>query len=159
MKKVHLYSLCFVSLSIIMIVLDRLAKNWVIQCVPFGRTRPFVGSLLYLTHVHNTGGAWGLFSNLSPLFVAMGILVPVLIIVFYKRLMEKGIAWLIASGLILGGAVGNLIDRITYGYVVDFLDLRFWPIFNVADIAITVGIGILFVCLLLEPTKEKEDRE
>jgi signal peptidase II len=164
MKKEHRYTLYFLSLGIIVVVLDRLAKSWVLVTVPFGRSMPLVGKFLYVTHVHNTGGAWGLFSNLSPLFVVMGLLVPILILVFYKKLMEKGLGWVIAAALILGGALGNLYDRVFYHHVVDFLDVKYnggsiWPIFNVADIAISVGIGILFICLLREPPQEKEQEE
>jgi signal peptidase II len=89
----------------------------------------------------------------------MGIIVPVLIMIFYRKLFEKGEIWIIAAALVTGGALGNEIDRVMYGYVIDFLDVRFWPIFNVADIGISAGIVLLFIALLTDKqeTGQKEN--
>lgn len=149
---IYLY---FVLLSAGTFVIDRLTKQWVVHTLPVGEPKPVMGHFLYFTQVHNTGGAFGLFSNFSLLFVIMGVLVPVLILIFFKKLIDKGPAWIVGTAFILGGAIGNLIDRVLYGYVIDFIDVRFWPIFNVADISITVGIGILFIVIMREG-KEKE---
>lgn len=163
MKTIKQSYLWFALISISIIVVDLLVKRWIIAAFPVGRPTPLIGTVLFITHVHNTGGAFGLFSHLRLLFIIMGILVPVLILIFYKKLFEKGEIWLIAAALITGGAFGNDIDRIVYGYVVDFLDVRFWPIFNVADIAISAGIVLLFIALLTEKqeteTKQTETQQ
>jgi len=145
-----------------MVLLDRLSKIWVQGAIPPGEVKAFIGHTLCLTHVHNLGGAFGLMANMRIVFLIMGFLIPLLIIVFYQKIARKGTTWLLAASLILGGAVGNLIDRLVLGYVVDFLDFRIggrnvWPIFNVADIAITVGVVILFFVLIREGHEEKCD--
>ncbi|MHC9544814.1 MAG: signal peptidase II [Vulcanimicrobiota bacterium] len=150
MKTIKQSYLWFALISISIIVVDLLVKRWIVAAFPVGRPTPLIGTVLFITHVHNTGGAFGLFSNLRPLFIIMGIIVPVLILIFYKKLFEKGEIWIIAAALVTGGALGNEIDRVMYGYVIDFLDVRFWPIFNVADIGISAGIVLLFIALLTE---------
>ncbi|MGV8122969.1 MAG: signal peptidase II [Candidatus Xenobiia bacterium LiM19] len=150
MKTIKQSYLWFALIIISIIVVDLLVKQWIIATFPVGRPTPLIGTVLFITHVHNTGGAFGLFSNLRPLFIIMGIIVPVLILIFYRKLFEKGEIWIIAAALITGGAIGNEIDRVMYGYVIDFLDVRFWPIFNVADIGISAGIVLLFIALLTE---------
>jgi len=152
--------LWFTLISISIILIDRFVKQWIIAAFPVGKPTPLIGTILFITHVHNTGGAFGLFSSFRILFILMGIIVPVLILIFYKKLYQKGAVWITAAGLITAGAIGNDIDRIQFGYVIDFLDLRFWPIFNVADIAISVGIALLFIALLTEkPEMEKPEIE
>lgn len=155
--KAHKY-VYFILLSVGTIIADRLTKLWIVRLLPVpGQEIHVLGTALSFTHVHNTGGAFGLFSNFNFLFVIVGILVPVLILIFFRKLLGKGVGWSIGTGLILGGAVGNLIDRLLYGHVIDFIDVHFWPIFNVADIGITVGIGILFLLILREGNEEKKE--
>ncbi len=101
-----------------------------------------------LTHVTNTGAAFGLFTNQGLLLTLVAFFAVGLIIYYYRRLPEGAWALRTALGLQLGGAVGNLIDRVWQGYVTDFIDLRFWPVFNVADSAITVGAVLLAASLL-----------
>lgn len=150
MKTIRQSYIWFALISLVIIVADRLVKQWIVASFPVGKPTPLLGNILFITHVHNTGGAFGLFSNLRILFIIMGIVVPILILIFYRKLFEKGPVWVIAASLITGGAIGNDIDRVLYGFVVDFLDVRFWPIFNVADIAISAGIVLLFIALLTD---------
>ncbi len=146
MKKFTLSPFFFGLLSASVVILDRLSKLWVQGAIPPGEIKSFIGHTLCLTHVHNLGGAFGLMPNFRIIFLIMGFLIPLLIVIFYKKIALKGPAWLFAASLILGGAVGNLIDRVALGYVVDFLDFRIggrnvWPIFNIADIAVTKVIS------------------
>ena len=143
-------TITFAVLAVSAFVADRLTKEWILGSLAVGESRHFLGNIIYLTFVHNRGGAFGLFVSFSFIFKAMGVIVPLVILIFFKKLLEKGWGWVIAASLIMGGALGNLYDRILYGYVVDFIDIRVWPIFNVADIAITIGIGILFITLVRE---------
>jgi signal peptidase II len=107
-----------------------------------------VGELLRLTYVSNRGAAFGILQNQSILFVIVGIAVIGAILVSYRYFPKMSLLLNIALGLQLGGAIGNLMDRIRLGYVVDFVDVAIWPVFNVADSAIVVGVGVLAFHLL-----------
>jgi signal peptidase II len=136
--------------ALVVIVADQLSKAWVLQLLGNreGSYRPVLDDLLWLRMVHNSGAAFGMLSNASLLFALAAAGVAVGILVYSRRLANAN--WLVRMGLglELGGAVGNLIDRIRFGYVVDFIDVRIeprlWPfVFNVADAAITVGVVLL----------------
>lgn len=107
-----------------------------------------------LTLVRNTGAAFGLFRDQTVIFILISA-IAIIFIGFYliKKRKTTPIAplenfFLTGLSLILGGAIGNLIDRLRFGYVVDFIDLRFWPVFNVADSCITIGAAILFFVII-----------
>ncbi|MDP3786586.1 MAG: signal peptidase II [Candidatus Omnitrophota bacterium] len=99
----------------------------------------------HLTLVRNTGAAFGLFRDQAVIFILISV-IAIIFIGFY--LIKKKTSYYLPLALILGGAVGNLIDRLRFGYVVDFIDLRFWPVFNVADSCITIGAIILFFVII-----------
>ena len=113
-----------------------------------------VSNILHVTRVNNSGAAFGLMHGQAPLLVWVSALGLLFFAFFFlkrgirsgSRLAETGTA------LVMGGTLGNLYDRLRYGYVIDFIDLRVWPVFNIADSAITVGIGLLAIYLI------KEDR-
>ena len=104
---------------------------------------PLLPPVLHLTYVQNTGAAFGLFKGQQLLFIGVSVAVIAWIVWELRRGRSFGGTALWACGLILGGAIGNLIDRLRLGYVIDFLDLRVWPVFNVGDSAITVGVALL----------------
>jgi len=107
---------------------------------------------LSLTHVHNRGIAFSLLGGVSWLLPA-GIALTLLFMVFYNRARwTRGVIARPALALLAGGAVGNLIDRLRVGAVIDYVDLSVWPVFNLADVAVTVGAG-LFVLTLLRPDR------
>jgi signal peptidase II len=104
---------------------------------------PALARIFKFTHITNTGAAFGMFPQLGSAFMVVAIVVIVGIVVFYHQL-PTGNLWVrISLGLQLGGAMGNLLDRLVHGYVVDFIDIGFWPIFNLADLSIVVGVSIL----------------
>jgi signal peptidase II len=109
--------------------------------------------------VTNTGAAFGLFQNANLFFVIVGIVVSTAIVV-YHRFVPDGM-WLVrlSLGLQLGGALGNLIDRLTVGHVIDFLDFQIWPVFNVADSSIVCGAILLALLILWEERQEKRGLE
>jgi signal peptidase II len=106
---------------------------------------PLLPPIVYLTYVQNTGAAFGLFKGRQAVFIVMAVLIIAWIAweLRVNRPSGRLVQW--SYGLMLGGAAGNLIDRVRFGYVIDFLDLRVWPVFNIGDSAITVGVSLLLL--------------
>ncbi len=126
---------------------DRISKVFFSEILALGESLPVIRHVLHMTLVHNTGIAFGLFKDQGAVFIVIPIIAIVLLAynIFYYKSNEEKLSrlYIIAFSLILGGAIGNLIDRIVYGYVIDFIDFRIWPVFNIADSAITVGAIII----------------
>jgi len=138
----------FVIVSAILI-LDQASKYIVAKNLTLGESIPLVGSVLQLTLVHNRGAAFGILKNQTYLFIFTSILAVILIYLSLKEHSQKNFSiYKLALSLIAAGAVGNLIDRVFFGYVIDFIDLRVWPVFNVADSAITIGAALLGFSIL-----------
>ncbi len=124
------------------ILLDQLTKFLAIKFLQPNTPVPLIKNFLNLTLVHNRGAAFGFFQNQLLLFVLISFFAIALILYNLKN-KTNSIVLKISLSLILGGAVGNLIDRLRFGFVVDFLDLRIWPVFNIADSVITIAALIL----------------
>jgi len=136
-------------LASIIIAFDWLTKRWVLHALALGESRP-VTSFFSLTHVHNTGSAFGLFQGNNQALLILALLILGFLIYSARGLYEEAGRWgEIGVGLVLGGAVGNVLDRFQFGHVVDFLDFRIWPVFNIADSAISVGAACLALGLFL----------
>ena len=101
-----------------------------------------------LPYIKNTGAAFGLLKGFAPFLIVASFAAIAVLIYFYGRLPEKRILYL-SFGLVFAGVVGNLADRIFLGGVIDFIDIGFWPAFNIADLSASVGIGIIVVYLIL----------
>lgn len=125
---------------------DRLSKWLVMQRLHEGAGIPLT-FFFHLTRVNNTGAAFGFFRDSRFLLVATSALCIALLCVMILRRQSSLLS--AATSLILGGALGNLYDRLSYGYVVDFLDFRVWPVFNIADSAISIGIFLVFMEIFL----------
>ncbi len=141
----------FFLVALLVAVADQLSKNW-IRSHTEGQPVFEIG-FLRIIHVQNTGSAFGLFQDqnfILTIVAFVGIALILLFVFFVSRRLPSlsNRLGIIALGLILGGAIGNLIDRLSRGYVTDFVDVGFWPTFNVADPAVTVGV-ILFACSFL----------
>ena len=140
------------------VLLDYLTKQLVLEKIQYGDRIPVIDGFFYLSHVRNTGAAFGLFSDApEPLrcwfFMTVSAVAVVILISFFRKLAPGDRFSALSLGLILGGAIGNLIDRIRLGEVVDFLHFRLWrgyswPDFNVADSCIVVGVAFLMLELL-----------
>lgn len=134
-------------LAAIVLILDQVSKFIICRTMLPGESSPVIENIFHLTHVQNKGAAFGLFPNQTLFFISITLLTILPILFFHQRLAKKGgsLSW--ALGLILGGALGNLIDRIRLKAVIDFLDFSLkghhWPSFNIADSAITIGAVIL----------------
>ena len=140
------------------VFLDRISKIFFSKILALGESLPVIRNVLHMTLVHNPGIAFGLFKDQGAVFIIIPIIAIVLLtynIYYYKSNEEKlSRLYIVAFSLILGGAVGNLIDRISYGYVIDFIDLRIWPVFNIADSAITIGALIIAIkCIPVSTNK------
>ena len=125
------------------LVADQLTKSLVAAAFLPGQSLPLVPRALHLTYVQNTGAAFGLFKGQHALFVLLSLAVIAWIIREFLTTRAMPGALVRGYALVLGGAAGNLIDRVRLGYVVDFIDLRVWPVFNIGDSAITIGIALL----------------
>ncbi len=111
-----------------------------------GNSIPVLPGIFHITYIQNPGAAFGILANQRWVFIAAGVAILILSAWFYPRLRQES-CWIRYGGaLLLGGAVGNLIDRIWLGQVIDFFDFRVWPVFNIADIGIVVGVS----CILYE---------
>lgn len=126
----------------IVILLDQLSKLLIRQLLYPGQSVDLLG-FIRITLVKNPGAAFGILPNHQLIFLITTIIVVIFIIFYYKQLKPHEGAVKFALGLELGGAMGNLVDRVFFGKVTDFIDFRIWPVFNVADIAIVVGLVIL----------------
>lgn len=144
----------FSIICILVICLDQLAKFWVVQSFGLYESMVVVPGFFNLTHLTNTGAAFGMLAGLPSLwrqlfFVGVALVALVAIFFLHRKIAHESRWYTVSLSLIAGGAVGNLIDRVRLGAVVDFLDVylstHHWPAFNVADSAITVGVGIFLV--------------
>ena len=142
---------------------DQWTKHRVQERLPFHQTVEVVPGFFNLTHVRNPGGAFGIFGRErgglgSLLFVAFSLLAVGVLLVLLVKVKEGEKTYSLSYSLILSGAVGNLIDRIRYGEVIDFLDFHLfsfhWPAFNIADSAICIGIGLMAFELLFQDRKK-----
>ena len=155
----------FYLISLVIVLLDQLTKLLVVWSMRLGRNIPIVPGFFDLTFVLNPGAAFSLFATLpewirNPFFILISVAAAVLIVAYRSRYLRENRLASVSLALILGGAIGNLIDRLRYGVVVDFLDAHIyeyhWPIFNVADSAISVGVTLLFIEMLLEWRRERK---
>lgn len=120
-----------------------------------------VTSWLSLTWATNTGGAFGIFDSSTGVLAAIAGIVVVALVLVAPRLGPSRLL-AVAVATVMGGALGNLIDRVRVGYVIDYIDVHFWPVFNIADIAITVGAGLLIIAMVLggpHPDLIREDSD
>ncbi|GAB4281336.1 MAG: hypothetical protein Kow0080_34830 [Candidatus Promineifilaceae bacterium] len=151
--------LLMIGTASVVLLADQLTKLLVETKMPLNTTwEPFssLGHLFRITHVANTGTAFGLFPNGSFLFGALAIVVGLFLVYYNHILPANQTALRLALGLQLGGAVGNLIDRLRIGHVTDFLDFGWWPVFNVADMAIVGGVIVLAWMMLKEYQEEQK---
>ena len=155
MKRIH-----YLTISLVVIILDAFTKWLVSSRIELHDTVPLIPDFMQLVHVRNNGAAFGIGANaqstLVPILLNIGAIGVFFVVVIYAfrsavtdRVLQTGLH------LILGGAIGNLVDRFRFGFVVDFLDVyvkdHHWPAFNVADSAICVGIALLFLDMRKKP--------
>lgn len=142
----------FLGVAALVVVADQITKLIVVRTLKSATPIDFLGGLVRLDYTSNTGAAFGMFQNQSAVFAAVSLIVGIGIVVSFYWLGHS--SWPIRFGLslVLGGAAGNVLDRIRIGYVVDFIDLRWWPVFNLADSAVVIGVALLMLASVLSPT-------
>lgn len=149
----------FAATALSVIALDRWTKQLAIDHLLESGTRsiPILGDIVKLTYVENRGAAFGVLQNQTAFFVLVGVIVISVIIASYRYIPEPSWVLNLCLGMQMGGAIGNLIDRIQVGYVVDFIDLTYWPVFNIADSAICIGVAGLAYSVLFPPRRIVHD--
>ena len=149
----------FYALAAAVLAVDQTSKLAVVSSLDPHSPVPVVPGYLDLTYLTNTGGAFGVLPWATWVLVGVACVVTVVLVAYRRRLAQAGRLVEAAAGLILGGALGNLVDRVRLGHVIDFIDLHFWPVFNVADIGITVGAILLVLTMLVGPRTRPNSKE
>lgn len=144
---------CLVLLGTL--VIDQLSKYIVLKNMFLGESIPLVTGIFHLTYIQNPGAAFGMLAGRTWFFVGVTLLVLGAMAFGYRWIQQSGVLYQWALGLVAGGAIGNLIDRIRLAKVIDFLDFRIWPVFNLADTAICIGVGLILLDTLREFKKER----
>lgn len=141
------------------VIADQLSKLAVASSLQLHETIPVIPGVFHITYVQNPGAAFGLFAYQRPLFIAVAALMIALAVFYRKRIQQESrlFQWAVTIGI--AGALGNLIDRLRTGYVVDFFDFRMFPVFNIADIAITTGVILLIWTTLFDTSKDRQIEE
>ena len=139
----------FVLILAVVFLADRFSKWNILDHYKEGQGFALIRGILHVTRVNNAGAAFGIFQGAGFWLIAVSmIFIVVFGIYFLKNTASFKPAVFYAAPLIVAGALGNLFDRVRYGYVVDFIDLRVWPVFNIADASICVGMGLIMLSLL-----------
>jgi signal peptidase II len=156
-KESALYRAAYFIVSLAVLLLDQWTKGIITRTFDVHQSASVIGGLFDLTYVRNSGAAFGLFASVDSSIKAVilnsvAVLVFIVVSAYALRSSHKSVRLQVGFALILGGAIGNLMDRVRFGYVVDFLDFSIsghhWPAFNVADSAICIGVGLLFLDML-----------
>jgi signal peptidase II len=135
------------------IVLDQLTKILIQRNFALHESLEVIENVFHITFVPNYGAAFGILKDKTFFFILTSLIVIISFLFYLKYVPKEKKVLRYALVLQIGGAVGNLIDRIRLGYVIDFLDFRVWPVFNVADMAIVFGVGLLIYQILLIPER------
>lgn len=138
----------YILLAVLMIVVDQVTKYYVVTHFALGESVPVLDGIFHWTFILNPGAAFGMLEGSRWLFVLIAVIVVAAMWFLRKEIDALGLWARIGAALFAGGAIGNLIDRARQGLVIDFFDFRIWPVFNVADIAICTGVGLIIWSIL-----------
>ncbi len=148
-------------IGLAIVLLDQITKQWVRTAFTYGDdSLPVIDGFFNLVHVRNDGAAWNMLGGHGLVLILISVAALVLLFIYRRSFLEEQVSHKILLGLMVGGIIGNLIDRIRIGWVTDFLDFHIgthhWPAFNVADSAICIAAGLYIITNLLQK-KELED--
>ncbi|MEA5091344.1 Lipoprotein signal peptidase [bioreactor metagenome] len=139
----------------VVVMLDQITKYMIVRNMTEGMSIPIIDQVFHLTFVLNPGAAFGMLEHNREFFIIMAIVVLMFVVYMRKKILEEPLPIQIGIALFVGGALGNLIDRMKTGLVVDFFDFRIWPVFNIADIAICLGVGVMIWSIIREELKSR----
>lgn len=147
-------NLRFAAIVAVTLIVDQFSKYLITSGMETGESLAVFPPVFYITYVLNPGAAFGMLPNQTNLFIIVSMLVITGVLIGYRFLPRERVWTYIALGMVAGGAMGNLIDRVRMGLVIDFLDFRVWPVFNLADSAIVIGAVILVLDVWAADRKE-----
>jgi len=162
LKKIIKNYLVLILVAGVLIALDQWTKSLVRANLEFGEMwSPWLWISPYarIVHWYNTGVAFGMFQDYGMLFTILNTVIAAFILVFYRRLSGNDWFLRIALSMQFGGAIGNLIDRMTIGHVTDFVSVGNFPVFNVADASVTVGVGVMIIALWIQEKREQKEKQ
>jgi signal peptidase II len=152
--------------TLLVVLLDQLSKWWVVNNLDLYESMypiPALAHIFRITHLTNTGAAFGLLQEAGGFFTIAVIVITIIILIYLRRVPRDRWLTRVALGIVVGGALGNLIDRLSLGYVIDFIDFSFFAKFNVADSAVSIGVVLLFIATWLDerakPATQNESLE
>lgn len=157
-KRLAIEYACLLLGAGLIVCLDQLSKGWVRSNLSLGEVyRPdvWITPFARILHWSNTGSAFGLFPNMSSVFTVLAFLVSIAIVYYYPQVPRGDRLLRLAMTLQLGGAVGNLIDRLIQGHVTDFISVGNFPVFNIADASISTGVAVLILGIFIKERQEK----
>jgi signal peptidase II len=147
-------------LGLVVLLFDQLTKQAVRNHLVYAESRPVIDGFFNLVYVRNDGAAWNILSGQGIILILISVSVLVLLFVYRRAFLQEQLSHRILLGLLVGGIAGNLVDRIRFGWVTDFLDFQFgsyhYPSFNVADSAICIAIGLYVLTNLFSPKGKEE---
>ena len=153
-NKIKSYAVIFIGIVLFISILDYYVKCS-IESTPLYSVIYNIGSFVSIIHVRNYGGAFSILQHKTAFLAAMGLIVPIALFAIMRKLIFADLRYLTACALITGGALGNLIDRLAYGYVVDYIAVGTFPVFNISDSFITVGAFFLAFLVFFNKTEDK----
>ncbi|MGE5124108.1 MAG: signal peptidase II [Acidobacteriaceae bacterium] len=151
-----------ITIAAVIVIIDQWTKHLVQSLIPFGGSWspwPWLAPYARIVHWSNTGAAFGMFQNMGLVFTILAFIVAIAILYYFPRVPRSEWAIRLAMVMQLGGAVGNLIDRLTQGTVTDFVSVGTFAVFNVADASISVGTAILILAVWMSERKQKKTAE
>lgn len=141
---------------VLVFLIDRLSKELVVRFFHLNQSLPVIKNIFHLTYIRNPGALWGMLAG-ARYFLLAGSVLIFLVLTYYQKTIPRNLKlFRFALGLIAGGVLGNLFDRLVYGSVIDFFDFRFWPVFNWADIFSNLGVFIIIILFIREYFQKKE---
>ena len=145
-------------LAIGIILLDQISKFLIENSMELGDSLPVIEGIFHITYILNPGAAFGILENQRLFFILIATIMILMTGYIYPLIPQKSKMLRLGVGMLFGGAVGNLIDRIRTVLVVDFFDFKIWPIFNIADIFIVVGVGMIIITMFYADCKMKGEK-
>jgi len=161
--KKYLKAYAFLApIAVLLVALDQLTKTWIRNNLAFTELLmpwEWLSPYARLVNWHNTGAAFGIFQDMNGVFVVLAFVIIILIVIYFPMIPEDDFFFRLALTLQMAGAAGNLIDRLYRGYVTDFISVGRFPVFNVADSCITMGVVVLLIGMWIEERKSHDESE